>query len=107
VEVDHSVAVKMDGTTAIPLGELKLCHEDRVQAMFLCTKAFLQQLPSGFGTSMLPRTDLVESAMRKEISIKAEMLRTSNASIVLVSSSVGLLLSAGVGVVTVPEIRPH
>jgi len=45
--------------------------------------------------------------MRKEISIKAEMLRTSNASIALVSSSVGLLLSAGVGAVTVPEIRPH
>jgi len=32
--------------------------------------------------------------------IKAEMLRTSNASIVLVSSSIRLLLSAGVGVVT-------
>jgi len=90
----------MDGTTTIPLGEVKFCHEDRLQAVLICTKALLQQLPGVFGVLEVAKNGFGKSEMRKEISIKAEVLRTSSASIALVSLAIGLALSAGVGALT-------
>ena len=79
-EVDHKVAVSVDSTTSIPLGNLKLRHEDRLrlQPLLLRTKAFLEGSTSDLGSFVLPRTDLAESAIRKEIAMKAEIdvLRT-------------------------------
>ena len=47
--VDHKVAVSVDSTTSIPLGNLKLRHEDRLQPLLLRTNAFLEGSPSDLG----------------------------------------------------------
>jgi len=56
--------VRMDGATIIPLGEVRFCHEDRLQAMLLCTKALLQQLPGGFGIPDVAENGFGGAAMR-------------------------------------------
>ena len=73
-EVDHKVAVSVDSTTSVPFGNLRFRHEDRLrlQLLLLHTKAFLEGFPSRLGSSVLPRTDLAESAIWKEIAMKAE-----------------------------------
>ena len=50
------------GTTAIPLGDMDLRHEDKWKPLLLHTKIFLEESQSTSGSPVWLIMDLVESA---------------------------------------------